>query len=46
MQQVIAAFVSEGPSGGHFQNLMGGFSQLGCGVFIDKINIAVVQDFR
>lgn len=46
LQQVIAAFVSEGPSGGHFQNIMGGYSQLGCGVFGDKINITVVQDFR
>ena len=46
MQQVIAAFVGEGPSGGHLQNIMGGFTQLGCGVFINKINIAVVQDFR
>ena len=46
MRQVIAAFLPEGPSGGHYQNLEGPYTQVGCGVFIANGLITVVQDFR
>jgi len=47
MRQGIAQMWAEGPGGGHYQNLTGRYTQLGCGVFIaDNSEITVVQDFR
>ena len=46
MRQAISAFYAEGPSGGHYQNLEGPYTQVGCGVFIDNRLITFVQDFR
>jgi hypothetical protein len=46
MRQSIAAFYAEGPSGGHYQNLEGPYTQVGCGVFIASGLITLVQDFR
>jgi Cysteine-rich secretory protein family len=37
---------AEGPSGGHYQLLVGSSTQVGCGVFISNGRITVVQDFR
>ena len=42
----IAEFYSEGPSGGHFQNLMGPYNELGCGVATGGNGITFVQDLR
>jgi hypothetical protein len=42
----IQLFWEEGPSGGHYQNLVGPYSQAGCGAFIDGSNMAVATDFR
>lgn len=44
--QAIAAFWSEGPSGGHYENIVGPYSQLGCGFFQNGNDLTVVQDFR
>lgn len=41
-----AAFWKEGPRGGHYQALMGNFTEVGCGVYIANNEITVVQDFR
>ena len=46
LRQAISAFYAEGPSGGHYQNLEGPYTQVGCGVFIDNRLITFVQDFR
>jgi hypothetical protein len=47
MRQGIALFWSEGPSGGHYRNLVNAtYSQGGCGVFIQNGEITVVQDLR
>jgi hypothetical protein len=46
MRQGIAVFYQEGPSGGHFRNLMGPYTQIGCGVYIADRDITVVQNFR
>jgi uncharacterized protein YkwD len=37
---------AEGPTGGHYRNLTGPYTQLGCGAFISHGEITVVQDFR
>ena len=42
----IAGFYAEGPSGGHFQNLMGPYSEVGCGVATGGGGITFVQDLR
>jgi uncharacterized protein YkwD len=42
----IAEFYSEGASGGHFQNLMGPYGEVGCGVAAHGGGITFVQDLR
>ncbi len=44
--QAIATFWSEGPGGGHYENIVGPFSQIGCGFFQKGSDLTVVQDFR
>jgi hypothetical protein len=44
--QAIVAFWSEGPGGGHYENIVGPYSQGGCGFFQNGDDLTVVQDFR
>jgi uncharacterized protein YkwD len=44
--QFMTSFYAEGSGGGHYQNLMGAYSQVGCGVFVANSEITFVQDFR
>jgi uncharacterized protein YkwD len=44
--QAIAAFWSEGPGGGHYENMVGPYTQLGCGLFVSGQLITLVQDYR
>jgi uncharacterized protein YkwD len=46
IQQGLAVMWAEGPSGGHYQNIVGPYTQLGCGIFVNGSEITVVQDFR
>jgi hypothetical protein len=46
IQQGLALMWAEGPEGGHYENMRGRYSQLGCGVFVNGNEITVVQDFR
>lgn len=46
MRQGIAGFYSEGPGGGHFENMTGTYTQLGCGVYLANGEITVTQEFR
>jgi hypothetical protein len=46
MRAAMEGFYGEGPSGGHYQNLEGQFSQVGCGVYIANQRITLIQDFR
>ena len=46
IRQAIADFYAEGPTGGHYQNLEGPYTQVGCGVYIANAAITFVQDFR
>jgi len=42
----IADMWGEGPGGGHYENLRGAYTELGCGIFSDGTTVSVVQDFR
>jgi uncharacterized protein YkwD len=46
MKEGVAAYVAEGLAGGHYQNLMGPYTQLGCGVYASGSLVTIVQDFR
>jgi hypothetical protein len=41
----IAAFFSEGPGGGHYENMMGNYGHLGCGIFESSGSVTLVQDY-
>jgi hypothetical protein len=42
----IQAFFSEGPGGGHYENLMGSqYKTLGCGIFKSGSDYTILQDF-
>jgi hypothetical protein len=42
----LAMMWAEGRGGGHYDNLAGQFTQVGCGVFVDRGKVTVVQAFR
>ena len=42
----IAAFWSEGPGGAHYENMIGLYTQLGCGLFVVGQSVTIVQDYR
>ena len=42
----IAGVWDEGPAGGHYQDLLGPFTQLGCGSVRLPGRVLIVQDFR
>ena len=41
----IAAFYSEGPGGGHYDNMMGSYGTLGCGIYESGGSVTIIQDF-
>ncbi|HEY5928446.1 MAG TPA: CAP domain-containing protein [Kofleriaceae bacterium] len=41
----IAAFFSEGPGGGHYDNMMGNYGSLGCGIYQAGNDVTIIQDF-
>ncbi len=45
VDECIKAFFDEGPGGGHYENLMGNFTKVGCGIYIEVEAITIVQDF-
>lgn len=42
----IAAFWNEGPGGGHYENMRGPWTRVGCGLFVDGDRVTLVQHFR
>ncbi len=44
--QAIASFYGEGPGGGHYENIVGPFTQLGCGIYVDTNGMTIIQDFH
>lgn len=41
----IAAFFGEGPGGGHYENMMGNYGTLGCGLYVEGDEVTIIQDF-
>lgn len=41
----IAAFYAEGPGGGHYDNMMGAYASLGCGIYNANGSVTIIQDF-
>ena len=41
----IAAFFSEGPGGGHYDNMTGNYGTLGCGIYASGGSVTIIQDF-
>ena len=42
----MAMMWAEGRGGGHYDNIVGRYTEVGCGVFIDGPRVTVVQAFR
>ena len=42
----LAMMWAEGRGGGHYDNLAGRYSQVGCGLYVDGDRVTVVQAFR
>jgi uncharacterized protein YkwD len=42
----IADMWAEGPGGGHYENMKGDYTELGCGIFVDGNAVTVVQDYK
>jgi len=45
VRNCIAAFYDEGPGGGHYDNMMGDYAALGCGIYIEGTDVTIIQDF-
>ena len=41
----IDAYVAEGPGGGHYDNLMGDYGSLGCGIYQNGTDFTILQDY-
>lgn len=41
----IAAFMAEGPGGGHYENMLGNYGSLGCGLYESAGRVTIIQDF-
>lgn len=41
----VQAFYEEGPGGGHYENMMGNYGTLGCGIYIEGQKLTIVQDY-
>lgn len=42
----IQSFYNEGPGGGHYENIVGPYTVIGCGIYIDGNGITIAEDFR
>jgi uncharacterized protein YkwD len=42
----LASMMAEGPGGGHYENLVGNYTEMGCGIWIEDDRITIVQNFR
>jgi uncharacterized protein YkwD len=42
----IADMWAEGPGGGHYENMKGDYTELGCGIFVEGDAVTVVQDYK
>ena len=45
VKQCMKAFYDEGPGGGHYENMMGSYAKLGCGIYQSGTKVTIVQDY-
>jgi hypothetical protein len=45
LTRCLRTFYDEGPGGGHYENMMGEYRTLGCGVHVAGDRLSIVQDF-
>jgi hypothetical protein len=45
VKMCVKAFYDEGPGGGHYENMMGSYAKLGCGIYASGGKITIVQDY-
>jgi uncharacterized protein YkwD len=46
LEQGLQMMWDEGPSGGHYQNMVERRSEIGCGIFVNRGEVTIVQEFR
>jgi len=46
IQQGLRQMWQNGPTGEHYDIIVGGFSQIGCGLFVNGAEVTVAQDYR
>jgi uncharacterized protein YkwD len=46
IEQGLQQMWQSGPSGEHYDIMIGQFSQIGCGIFVNGSEVTVAQDFR
>jgi uncharacterized protein YkwD len=46
LEQGAQMMWDEGRSGGHYRNMTGKYSQMGCGIFVNGDEVTIVQEFR
>jgi hypothetical protein len=46
IDRALAMMWSEGPGGGHYENIRGPWRTLGCAMYADKSRITLAQQFR
>ncbi len=46
LEQGLQMMWDEGPSGGHYRNMVARRSEVGCGIFVNRGEVTIVQEFR
>jgi uncharacterized protein YkwD len=46
LEQGVQMMWDEGPRGGHYRNMTGKYSQMGCGIYVNGDQVTIVQEFR
>ena len=46
LEQGLQMMWDEGPSGGHYRNMVGRYSEIGCGIFLSHGEVTIVAEFR
>ena len=41
----FALMWAEGPGGGHYENIIGNYAKLGCGIYVSGSAITITQDY-
>lgn len=46
LERGLAMMWDEGPGGGHYENMTQPFTEIGCGIFVHRGEVTIVQEFR